>query len=118
MRIPQKEIIFLTKIERHLALGCAIALVPLWFLGEHTAGNGVYADDAMRSPIVGGTPILLLVVAIVIFNAWFIAAETALIHLRSAHAKQLKDDDLQKSDRPDTVAHRFQAKVCCRLHAW
>ena len=85
------------KVEQCLALAFAVALVPLWVLGEHGLAGENLADDAMRSPIVGGTPILLLVIGIVVLNAWFVAAETALNQLRPMHVKQVKDEDLQRS---------------------
>lgn len=85
------------RVEQWLAFAFAVALIPLWILGEHGLAGTNLADDAMRSPIVGGTPILMLVIGIVILNAWFVAAETALNQLRPMHVKQIKDDDIQRA---------------------
>ena len=104
------------KIEKHLALACAALLVPLWFLGEQGTGQQLFATDAMRSPVVGGTPILVVVVGIVLLNAWFVAAETALNNLRPALVKYIKDEDPIKTDQFQTlISQKSKYVAACAL---
>lgn len=42
---------------------------------------------------MGGTPIIVLIVAVIGLNAWFVAAEAALNLLRPVHVKALKEED-------------------------
>lgn len=102
---------FAPKIERHLALGFALAMTALWVLGQQGAGEGRFADDSMRSPIVGGTPIIALIVAVIALNAWFVAAETALNLLRPMHVRMLRDDDENKRRRLQNLIDSKQKYV-------
>jgi len=94
-RLPETGII--NKIEKTLVLGFASALAAFWVLGEQTVYRGQNADTALRSPNVGGTPVLLVIVFTIFLNAWFVASETAVNLLKNLHVKQLKDADSIKS---------------------
>jgi len=87
------------RIEQQLVLGFAVALSAVWFLAERTGNSVQHADDVMRTPIVGGTPIIVLILAVILLNAWFVAAETALNLLRPMHTKSVRDDDLIRAKR-------------------
>lgn len=87
------------RIEQPIVIGFAAAMAGLWVLGEKGRGTGQFATDAMRTPTVGGTPIILLIVGIIVLNAWFVAAETALNLLRPLHARAAKEDESPKAVR-------------------
>ena len=78
-------------------LGFATALAAFWVLGEQTIHGGLNSDGALRSPSVGGTPVLFVIVLVILLNAWFVASETALSLLKNLHVKQFKDADNLKS---------------------
>src|SRR5665213_3556534 len=93
MRKSPPDMNLVAKIERNLVGGFAAALAALWVLGEQNGGMGRYADEALKGPIVGGTPIILLIIFVIFLNAWFVAAETSLNQLKNMHVKLFKDDD-------------------------
>ncbi len=97
-RVPVKHHV-VTRLEQSLVVIVAAALVVLWLIGEKDASHALYAQDAMRSPLVGGTPILLVVVAMVILNAWFVAGETALNQVRAGQVKQMREDEPVKAQK-------------------
>ena len=112
---PVKQLV-VTRLEQSLALVVAAALMVLWLLGESGGSKALYGEDAMRSPIIGGTPILLLIVSIVILNAWFVAGETALNQVRAGQVKQLREDEPAKALKLQTLIDSKQKYVAaCTL---
>ncbi|MDR3692816.1 MAG: hemolysin family protein [Fimbriimonas sp.] len=85
------------RIETSVVLGFAAAMTAFWVLGEQSSARSLGADSAMRSPVIGGTPALVIIVVVMLLNAWFVAAETAVGLLKNLHVKQVKEPDSLKS---------------------
>jgi putative hemolysin len=96
MKKVRRDSKMVVRIEGPTVVGFAAAMTALWVLGEQGSQTSRYASDSMRSPIVGGTPIILLIVCVIVLNAWFVAAETALNLLKPMHLKSIKDEDAAK----------------------
>ena len=103
------------RIEQHLVVGFGAAMAALWVLGEH-APNLQQRADAMKSPIIGGTPIIALIIVVIVLNAWFVSAETALNLLKLGHAKSVKDDQQEKAKQLQVLVESKQKYVAaCTL---
>jgi len=98
MRRRASDLSRASNIERPIAAGFAVALAVLWLIGERSGGAAL-ESDALRSPIIGGTPIILVIVGVIVLNAWFVAAETALNLLRPTHGRHLSEKEIEKTRR-------------------
>ncbi len=104
------------KVERNVVGGLAMMLAALWVLGEQRGSSAAYLDDALRGPIVGGTPVILLVVGVILLNAWFVASATAVGQLRNIHIKLLKEDDSANHKRlQDLIDSKQRYVTACTL---
>ncbi len=94
-RLPDMEVV--ARIERSLVFGLALTLAVCWVIGEQNVHRGSQADTALKSPGIGGTTVIVSIVFVILLNACFVAAETAVNLLRSIHVKQVKDTDATKA---------------------
>ncbi len=88
-KLPDKELV--AKIERNLVVGFAGTLAVFWVIGEQAFRSEIGATSVLKTPSVGGMQALMAIVFIILLNAWFVAAETAISLVRNLHVRQLKD---------------------------
>lgn len=88
-------------------------LVVLWQLGGRSAAFGGSLAQTLPAPPSTGTVwvALGLVLALIVLNALFVGAETAVELMRPMHVKHLKESDPARAPRAQTLLDRKAAYV-------
>ena len=102
MRRPPDPELF-KRGERWIVVSFSALLALLWFVGERSSQKHLEAGVALNPPIVGGSPIVLLILAIMFLNALFVAAETAVGNLKNFHVKSIRDTEPSKAEHLQTL---------------
>jgi len=79
-------------VEGNITLLLAVSLMAVYFVGEQgILGDHLANAEGFREPLGAGAPVIAAVLGIILLNALFVAAETAVEQLRTLHVKHLKE---------------------------
>jgi len=105
------------RLERGIAFTLAVALTSLYVLGERgTAHAALAQSDGLRQPLGSGGVVMLAILAIIVLNAMFVAAETAVELLKAHHIKHVREGNSVQSGRLQALVDGKQRYVAaCTL---
>jgi putative hemolysin len=93
------------RIETNIAMTLGLAITTLVLLGQKSTEFSTQLSQATLMPSAGWYP-LLGVLALIILNAVFVAAETSVDLLRSIHVKFEREQNAALGDRLQTILDR------------
>lgn len=96
----------LRRVEANVVVTLGAAVGVLWLLADHRGGP-LTADATLHVPEGGNAWVwVLLILALIVLNGLFVAAEVAIDLLRPMHVKHIREHDAKLGDRLQLLIDR------------